>query len=108
MRGLLCAWRTWPAPAPGGHGCAHWTYNAAMAKHTTTTTQDAARATPATPTPDQIKAARQQAGQTQAQAAAMLYCDGRAWRRWEAGERAMDSAYWELYQIKTIGLTPKK
>jgi DNA-binding transcriptional regulator YiaG len=60
------------------------------------------------PTPDQIKQARNTAGQTQQQAADMVYVDGRAWRRWESGDRQMDRAHWELYQIKTIGLTLKK
>ena len=63
---------------------------------------------PTPPTPEQIKQARSAAGQTQQQAAALVYVDGRAWRRWESGDRQMDAAHWELYQIKVIGLTPKK
>ena len=63
---------------------------------------------PMTPIPEQIKQARIAAGQTQQQAAELVYVDGRAWRRWELGERTMDRAHWELYQIKVIGLTPKK
>ena len=68
--------------------------------------RDLARAMPPAPTPKQIKQARSAAGQTQQQAAALVYVDGRAWRRWESGDRQMDAAHWELYQIKVIGLTP--
>ena len=65
--------------------------------------RDLARAMPPAPTPQQIKQARSAAGQTQQQAAALVYVDGRAWRRWESGDRQMDAAHWELYQIKVIG-----
>lgn len=58
------------------------------------------------PTPETIKAARTNAGHTQAQAAAIVHTDGRTWRRWELGAgyesgRAIPLAAWELYLIKT-------
>lgn len=54
------------------------------------------------PTADQIKAARVKANMTQTEAAAVVHSQTRAWQRWEAGERAMSPAYWELFQIKTL------
>ena len=60
------------------------------------------------PTPEQIRQARHAAGHTQAQAGELVHVDGRAWRRWEAGERGINAAAWELYLIKTIGLTLRK
>ena len=56
---------------------------------------------PMNPTPDEIKAARQQVGLTQTQAGALLHTTCRTWQQWEAGDRAMHAAFWELFQIKT-------
>lgn len=53
------------------------------------------------PAPTAIKAAREAAGLTQAEAAALLYKTARAWQWWEAGDREMDPAHWELFLIKT-------
>lgn len=57
------------------------------------------------PTPEQIKAARTAAGDSQAQAAERIYAPSyRTWQNWEkdgAGSRAMPLAAWELYLIKT-------
>jgi len=53
------------------------------------------------PTPAAIRAAREAAGLTQAQAAYMVHVDARSWRRWESGERAMHPAFWELFRLKT-------
>lgn len=53
------------------------------------------------PTPEQIKAARQAAGHTQTEAAELIYKKVLAWQRYESGDRAMDQALFELYQIKT-------
>jgi len=54
------------------------------------------------PTPQQIKAARTDAGHTQAQAAATVHAGSyRSWQDWEAGRRPMPLAAWELYLIKT-------
>ncbi|WP_438979566.1 helix-turn-helix domain-containing protein [Polynucleobacter sp.] len=52
------------------------------------------------PTTTQIAEARKKAKLTQAQAAALVHSKTRAWQRWEAGERAMCPAYWELFTIK--------
>jgi hypothetical protein len=35
-----------------------------------------------------------------ASAAALVYMDARSWRYYEAGQRAMHPAVWELYRIK--------
>ena len=53
------------------------------------------------PTPTQIKDARQAAGLTQTQAAALIYKKVLAWQRYESGGRAMDPALYELFLIKT-------
>jgi len=52
-------------------------------------------------TPAAIRAAREAAGLTQPQAAALVHTDARSWRRWELGERAMHPAFWDLFNIKT-------
>lgn len=33
--------------------------------------------------------------------ARLVHVDARTWRRWEAGERTMPEAAWELFLIKT-------
>jgi DNA-binding transcriptional regulator YiaG len=53
------------------------------------------------PTPKEIKDARILAGHSQTVASATIYKKLRTWQQWEAGERAMDAAYFELYKIKT-------
>ncbi len=56
------------------------------------------------PTPQDVKAAREAAGLTQAQAAALVYADVRAWQRWEGSgptARQMRADTWELFRIKT-------
>lgn len=58
-----------------------------------------------TPTPDEIRQARQQAGFSQTAAAALIGKSLRAWQNWEAPEgsvnhRRMDAALWELWQMK--------
>lgn len=55
---------------------------------------------PLPPAPAQIRAAREAANLTQAQAGALLYRTGRNWQQWELEERDMDPALWELFQIK--------
>jgi DNA-binding transcriptional regulator YiaG len=37
-----------------------------------------------------------------------VHVTGRAWRRWESGEREISGAAWELYLIKALGFTPTK
>lgn len=53
------------------------------------------------PTPAEIRAARQEAGLTQTQAAAMVHTTCRVWQQWEAGDRKMHPAFWELWCIKS-------
>lgn len=60
------------------------------------------------PSPAQIRAARMLAEQTQDQAALLVHVTGRAWRRWESGERQISGAAWELYLIKALGFAPIK
>ena len=60
------------------------------------------------PTPDQIRAARTLAGQSQEEAAQLVHVTGRAWRRWESGEREISGTAWELYLIKALGFSPIK
>jgi DNA-binding transcriptional regulator YiaG len=55
---------------------------------------------PSSPSPDAIKAARKAAGLSQSSAAALIYCTLRGWQEWEAGNRKMHPAFWELWQIK--------
>lgn len=52
------------------------------------------------PTKEEIRVAREAAGITQAQAGALVHANLRSWQKWEAGERAMHPAFWELFQIK--------
>jgi hypothetical protein len=47
-----------------------------------------------------VRSSRLAAGQTVAGAAALVYMDARSWRYYEAGEREMHPAMWELYRIK--------
>lgn len=58
------------------------------------------------PTPDTIKRAREVAGHTQTQAAAVIHSGLRAWQGWETAEeynshRPMHPGLLELYLIKT-------
>lgn len=53
-----------------------------------------------TPSPDEIFGLRFNARLTQRQAAALIYRTERNWQQWEAGDRRMDPALWELWQIK--------
>jgi len=55
---------------------------------------------PVIPTPKQIRQARLNAGLTQTAAAALIYKKLRTWQQWEAGDREMDPAFWELFKIK--------
>ncbi len=55
----------------------------------------------ANPTPDEIRAARERAGLTQDEAAALVLSTLRSWQRYEYGERRMHPAIWELFRIKS-------
>ena len=52
------------------------------------------------PTPTEIRAAREKASLTQTQAAELIHCTLRGWQEWEAGNRRMHPAIWELFQLK--------
>ena len=52
------------------------------------------------PLPYEIRAARKAAGFSQTAAARLIYCTLRAWQEWEAGNRRMHPALWELWLQK--------
>ncbi len=52
------------------------------------------------PTAKQIASAREKAGLSRIQAAELIYKSVRTWEKWEMGERPMDAAFFELFQIK--------
>jgi putative transcriptional regulator len=58
------------------------------------------------PTPKLIKSARLAMGYTHKEAAALVHVSLRAWQLWEAGDRKMPPAAWELCVIK-CGMHPK-
>lgn len=62
------------------------------------------------PSPDaeQVRLARQNAGLTQTQAGALVHCSLRTWQQWEAGDRGMHPAFWELFLMKTAAITVQK
>lgn len=62
--------------------------------------------TATSPTPAQVRAARAEAGLTQTEAAALIHCTLRGWQEWEAGNRHMHPAMWELFRLKTASPTP--
>ena len=53
------------------------------------------------PTPGEIKAARAAAGITQTVAGRLVHTTCRVWQQWEAGDRRMHPAMWELFNHKT-------
>lgn len=54
------------------------------------------------PTPKQIKQARNDAGITQAESAALVRAGSyRTWQDWESGRSKMHPGLWELFLIKT-------
>ena len=57
------------------------------------------------PTPAEVRAAREAAGLTQTQAAALVRATARNWQQWEQTEgsnvRRMHPGLWELFRIKT-------
>ena len=56
-----------------------------------------------TPTPLEVRAARDRAGLTQAEAARMVYSSRRQWQRWEAGENMMHPAKYRMFVEATGG-----
>ena len=59
------------------------------------------------PTIQEIATARATAGQSTTEAAAEVYAAVRTWQQWEAGDRTMPRAVWELYLLHT-GQHPEK
>jgi putative transcriptional regulator len=53
------------------------------------------------PAPEDIRAARLAAGLTQTAAGELLHTALRTWQQWEAGDRKMHLAMWELFSIKS-------
>lgn len=51
-------------------------------------------------TPAEIRAAREAAGLTQAQAAALVHSHKITWCNWESGKFPIDPARWELFRLK--------
>lgn len=60
------------------------------------------------PTPEQVRDGRVAAGLTHAAAAALVHANIRSWQKWEAGERDMHPAFWELFCLKTAKAKPVK
>jgi DNA-binding transcriptional regulator YiaG len=52
------------------------------------------------PLPARILTARQRARLTQTQAAELVHTTCRVWQQWEAGDRGMHPAFWELFLLK--------
>lgn len=53
-----------------------------------------------TPDPSEVVSIRARAGLTQKEAAELIHCSTIAWQKWEAGERRMHPAFFELFTIK--------
>jgi DNA-binding transcriptional regulator YiaG len=51
------------------------------------------------PDPEEIRAARQTSGLTQAQAAELIYSSAQAWKQWETGRNRMHPAFWRLFKL---------
>ncbi len=56
------------------------------------------------PDPSEIRAEREVAHLTQTAAAELIHSTCRTWQQWEAGDRRMHPAFWELFQIKAARL----
>ncbi|MCL5096467.1 MAG: helix-turn-helix domain-containing protein [Candidatus Omnitrophica bacterium] len=54
-----------------------------------------------TPTPEEVRAAREAAGISQTAAAERIHSTLRTWQDWEAGKARMHSGLWELFRIKS-------
>ena len=60
------------------------------------------------PAAETVKAARQAAGLTQTAAGALVHTTCRVWQRYEADERRMHPAMWELFSLKAGAPDAKK
>ena len=45
---------------------------------------------------------REAFGLTQTEASELIWCSLRAWQQWEAGDRRMHAAFWELFTTKLV------
>jgi putative transcriptional regulator len=62
--------------------------------------------TASTPTPSEVRAARERAGLTQTEAATLIHTSLRGWQQWEApvdtpDHRRMHPAFFELFLLKS-------
>ena len=62
----------------------------------------------ANPAPKEITEARLKAGLTQTEAGELVHASLRTWQQWEAGDRRMHPAFWELFRFKLRGATEKR
>lgn len=53
------------------------------------------------PTPAEIRTVRESCVLTQTQAADLVHAKCRTWQQWEAGDRRMHVAFWELFLLKS-------
>lgn len=86
-----------------------------MVSHPNRPTKDGTRKPGATPTPAEIREARDAAGLTQTEAARLIYSTLRAWQEWETEQkpdstagRRMHPGLFELFQLKTGQAVLKK
>lgn len=54
------------------------------------------------PSPEEVREAREVAGLSQTEAGALVHTTCRTWQQWEAGDRRMHPAFWELFRIKLL------
>ena len=54
-----------------------------------------------TPSPADLRAARESLGLTQAEAASTALVSLRAWIKWESGERPISAPAWALFRLRT-------
>lgn len=52
------------------------------------------------PPPQDIKSKRQEFGLTQTKAAELVHTTCRVWQQWEAGDRKMHPAFFELFVLR--------
>ncbi|EJK6085920.1 helix-turn-helix domain-containing protein [Pseudomonas aeruginosa] len=58
------------------------------------------------PSPAEIRAAREAAELSQTAAADLVHSKLRTWQQWEAGDRRMHPGLWELFRLKIATLSP--
>ena len=60
------------------------------------------------PSPEEIRARREVGGLSQTAAAELIHTTCRVWQQWEAGDRRMHPAFWELFKTKSEKRSEKK